>query len=231
MQIIYYATMKTPIEKSWAPSLEPEFEKDYMKSLRAFLVAEKKQGKTIFPASNLWFNALNSTPLNKVKVVILGQDPYPTPGHAHGLCFSVQPEVKPIPKSLINIYKELNEDLKINNTNGNLQHWANQGVLLLNSVLTVESGQANAHQGKGWEQFTDKIISVVNALERPVVFVLWGAYAQKKGAMLDGSRHLVIRSPHPSPLSAYRGFFGSKPFSQINGFLKQHRQSEIDWRV
>lgn len=223
--------MKTPIEKSWAPSLEPEFEKDYMKSLRAFLVAEKKQGKTIFPASNLWFNALNSTPLNKVKVVILGQDPYPTPGHAHGLCFSVQPEVKPIPKSLINIYKELNEDLKINNTNGNLQHWANQGVLLLNSVLTVESGQANAHQGKGWEQFTDKIISVVNALERPVVFVLWGAYAQKKGAMLDDSRHLVIRSPHPSPLSAYRGFFGSKPFSQINGFLKQHRQSEIDWRV
>ncbi|VAW67096.1 Uracil-DNA glycosylase, family 1 [hydrothermal vent metagenome] len=224
-------TMKTSIEKNWALSLEAEFEKDYMKSLRAFLVAEKKQGKTIFPASNLWFNALNSTPLNKVKVVILGQDPYPTPGHAHGLCFSVQPEVKPIPKSLINIYKELNEDLEINNTNGNLQQWANQGVLLLNSVLTVESGQANAHQGKGWEHFTDKIISVVNALERPVVFVLWGAYAQKKGTMLDASRHLVIRSPHPSPLSAYRGFLGSKPFSQINAFLKQHGQGEIDWRV
>jgi len=231
MRIIYDAAMKTSIEKSWAPLLEPEFEKDYMKNLRAFLSAEKKQGKVIFPASEFWFNALNSTPLNKVNVVILGQDPYPTLGHAHGLCFSVQPEVKPIPKSLINIYKELNEDMNINNSNGNLQHWANQGVLLLNSVLTVESGQANAHQGKGWERFTDKIISIVNALERPVVFVLWGAYAQKKGSMLDDSRHLVIRSPHPSPLSAYRGFFGSKPFSQINRFLREHDQLEIDWRV
>ncbi len=222
---------KLPFDKSWADSLLPEFDKDYMKSLKAFLSAEKGKGKVIFPHSSLWFNALNSTPLDQVKVVILGQDPYPTPGHAHGLCFSVKPEVKPIPKSLINIFQELNDDLEINNQNGNLQNWANQGVLLLNSVLTVEQGQPNSHQGKGWEIFTDKIIAVVNALERPVVFVLWGAYAQKKGAMIDASRHLVIRSPHPSPLSAYRGFLGSRPFSKINQFLAQQGQVEINWAV
>jgi len=223
--------MNIPFDSSWAESLSPELEKAHMQSLKAFLRHEKDRGKIIFPHSDLWFNALNSTPLNRVKVVILGQDPYPTPGHAHGLCFSVQPEVRPIPKSLINIYKELNTDLGINNQHGNLQNWANQGVLLLNSVLTVESGLANSHQGKGWEVFTDKVISVVNELDRPLVFVLWGAYAQKKGAMIDEKRHLVIRSPHPSPLSAYRGFFGSKPFSQINGFLQRHGQDEIDWRV
>ena len=222
---------KLPFDKSWADSLLPEFDKDYMKSLKAFLSAEKGKGKVIFPHSSLWFNALNSTPLDQVKVVILGQDPYPTPGHAHGLCFSVKPEVKPIPKSLVNIFRELNDDLGINNQNGNLQNWANQGVLLLNSVLTVEQGQPNSHQGKGWEIFTDKIIAVVNALERPVVFVLWGAYAQKKGAMIDASRHLVIRSPHPSPLSAYRGFLGSRPFSKINHFLAQQGQVEINWAV
>jgi len=220
-----------PFDKSWADALLPEFDKDYMKSLKAFLRSEKDKGKVIFPHSSLWFNALNSTPLDQVKVVILGQDPYPTPGHAHGLCFSVKPEVSPLPKSLINIFQELNDDLGINNQNGNLQSWANQGVLLLNSVLTVERGQPNSHQGKGWEIFTDKVISVVNALERPVVFVLWGAYAQKKGAMIDASRHLVIRSPHPSPLSAYRGFFGSRPFSKINHFLKLQGQSEINWAV
>ena len=218
-------------DKSWADALLPEFDKDYMKSLKAFLREQKDIGKVIFPHSSLWFNALNSTPLDQVKVVILGQDPYPTPGHAHGLCFSVKPEVKPIPKSLINIFQELNDDLEINNQNGNLQNWANQGALLLNSVLTVEQGQPNSHQGKGWEIFTDKIIAVVNALERPVVFVLWGAYAQKKGAMIDASRHLVIRSSHPSPLSAYRGFLGSRPFSKINHFLKQQGQAEIDWAV
>ena len=222
---------KLPFDKSWADSLLPEFDKDYMKSLKAFLSAEKGKGKVIFPHSSLWFNALNSTPLDQVKVVILGQDPYPTPGHAHGLCFSVKPEVNPIPKSLINIFQELNDDLGISNQNGNLQDWANQGVLLLNSVLTVEQGQPNSHKGKGWEIFTDKIIAVVNALERPVVFVLWGAYAQKKGAMIDASRHLVIRSPHPSPLSAYRGFFGSRPFSKINHFLAQQGQVEINWAV
>jgi len=225
------ATGQQPFESSWARHLLPELEKDYMQALKAFLRDEKNNGKIIFPASALWFNAINSTPLDQVKVVILGQDPYPTPGHAHGLCFSVQTDVRPLPKSLINIYKELSEDLNINNQHGNLQKWADQGVLLLNSVLTVESGHANAHQGKGWEIFTDRIISLVNSLDRPVVFVLWGAYAQKKGAVIDDSRHMVIRSPHPSPLSAYRGFFGSRPFSRINAFLKQHGQTEIDWSV
>jgi len=220
-----------PFDKSWADTLLAEFDKDYMQSLKDFLRAEKGKGKVIFPHSSLWFNALNSTPLDKVKVVILGQDPYPTPGHAHGLCFSVLPEVKPIPKSLVNIFQELKNDLGIDNQNGNLQHWANQGVLLLNSVLTVERGQPNSHQGRGWESFTDKVVSVVNALEHPVVFVLWGAYAQKKGAMIDASHHLVIRSPHPSPLSAHRGFFGSRPFSKINHFLKQQGQTEINWAV
>lgn len=202
-----------------------------MISLNAFLENEIAKDTQIFPEHKHWFNALNSTPLDQVKVVILGQDPYPTPGHAHGLCFSVLADVKPIPKSLNNIYKELNEDLGINNQHGNLQNWAIQGVLLLNSVLTVESGQANSHKGRGWEIFTDKIISVVNELERPLVFVLWGASAQKKGVMIDEQRHLVIRSPHPSPLSAYRGFLGSKPFSQINSFLLGNGNNEIDWRV
>jgi uracil-DNA glycosylase len=225
------AKQQLPFDNSWAEALLPEFDKDYMHSLRTFLRQEKNRGKVIFPHSSLWFNALNSTPLDKVKVVILGQDPYPTPGHAHGLCFSVMPDVSPLPKSLINIFQELNDDLGIKNHNGNLQHWADQGVLLLNSVLTVECGLPNSHQGKGWEIFTDKVISVVNALERPVVFVLWGAYAQKKGAVIDASHHMVIRAPHPSPLSAYRGFFGSRPFSKINHFLKQHGSSEIDWAV
>jgi len=220
-----------PFDKSWAEHLLPEFDKDYMKLLKAFLRSEKNKGKVIFPHSSLWFNALNSTPLNQVKVVILGQDPYPTPGHAHGLCFSVMPDVYPLPKSLVNIFQELKNDLGIINHNGCLQGWANQGVLLLNSVLTVESGRPNSHQGKGWETFTDKVISVVNALDHPVVFVLWGAYAQKKGAIIDESRHLVIRAPHPSPLSAHRGFFGSRPFSKINHFLKQQGQSEINWAL
>jgi len=219
------------LDKSWHKSLLPEFDKKYMQALKVFLQSEKDQGKDIFPHSSLWFNALNSTPLDKIKVVILGQDPYPTPGHAHGLCFSVTPDVKPIPKSLINIYKELKEDLNIENTNGNLQSWAEQGVLLLNSVLTVQSGNANSHQGKGWEQFTDKVISVANELDRPIVFVLWGAYAQKKGAVIDENKHLVIRSVHPSPLSSYRGFFGSKPFSKINDFLHQQGFQKINWQV
>lgn len=222
---------QSPFDKSWNPALLAELDKDYMKTLFEFLENEKNNNKTILPTASLWFNALKTTPLDTLKVVILGQDPYPTPGHAHGLCFSVQPEVKPVPKSLINIYKELNEDLGISNSHGNLQKWASQGVLLLNSVLTVESGEANSHQGKGWETFTDKIISVANSLNRPLVFVLWGAYAQKKGASIDESRHLVIRSPHPSPLSAYRGFFGSQPFSKINRFLCEHGQAEIDWTV
>lgn len=222
---------QTVFDKSWHEDLVPEFDKKYIRDLKNFLRSEKDQGKEIFPHPSLWFNALNSTPLDKVKVVILGQDPYPTPGHAHGLCFSVTSDVKPIPKSLINIYKELKNDLNIENTNGNLQLWAEQGVLLLNSVLTVQSGNANSHQGKGWEQFTDKVISVVNEQDRPIVFVLWGAYAQKKGRIIDDVKHLVIRSPHPSPLSAYRGFFESKPFSKINAFLEERFIEEISWRV
>jgi len=224
-------TPLSTLDKHWQNLLAPEFEKDYMLKLMRFLRSELESGADIFPQPSLWFNALNSTAPEQVKVVILGQDPYPTPGHAHGLCFSVLPDVQPIPKSLKNIYKELNEDLGIINENGNLQKWANQGVLLLNSVLTVESGQANAHQGKGWELFTDQVISHLNDLPQPIVFVLWGAYAQKKGTRIDETRHLVIRTPHPSPLSAYRGFFGSKPFSQINRYLREHGLSEIDWNV
>lgn len=219
------------LDTRWGEHLEPEFQKSYMLELNVFLDQETKQGHNILPPEPLRFNALNSTPLEKVNVVILGQDPYPTPGHAHGLCFSVEKDVRPIPKSLINIYKELKDDLNIENQHGCLQSWADQGVLLLNSVLSVESGQANSHQGKGWETFTDKIISIVNDQPRPVVFVLWGAYAQKKGRIIDETQHMVIRTPHPSPLSAYRGFWGSKPFSKINKFLLKHGQDEIDWRV
>ena len=215
----------------WKSYLASEFEKDYMLRLHEFLRTEKEQAKSILPPSSLWFNALTTTDLDQVKVVILGQDPYPTPGHAHGLCFSVMPEVKPIPKSLVNIYKELETDLGIVNTNGNLQSWADQGVLLLNSVLTVEAGKANSHQGQGWEQLTDRIIEVLNEQTSPIVFVLWGAYAQKKGRIVNNSHHLVLRSPHPSPLSSYRGFFGSQPFSKINTFLIENGKEPINWAV
>jgi len=215
----------------WKEHLQPEFEKDYMQKLKQFLQHRKDQKKNILPHSALWFNALNTVDLDKVKVVILGQDPYPTPGHAHGLCFSVEPEVKPIPKSLINIYKELEDDLGIVNKNGNLQSWAEQGVLLLNSVLTVEAGCANSHQGQGWELFTDRIIELLNEQTSPIVFVLWGAYAQKKGSIVNNKQHLIIRSVHPSPLSAYRGFFGSKPFSKINNFLQENGDKAINWAV
>ncbi len=221
----------TQLNEAWKNALQDTFASQGMSDLKTFLRSEKDQGKIILPHSSLWFNALNSTPPDQVKVVILGQDPYPTPGHAHGLCFSVMPEVKPIPKSLINIFKELQEDLGIENHNGHLQCWAEQGVLLLNSVLTVVSGQTNSHQGRGWEEFTDAVINHLNQQTRPIAFVLWGAYAQKKGAIIDSQRHFVLRAPHPSPLSAYRGFFGSKPFSQINNFLKQQNQQEIDWHT
>lgn len=222
---------KNQLDESWKSTLAQAFQSENMSALKKFLRAEKDQGKVILPHSSLWFNALNTTPLDKVKVVILGQDPYPTPGHAHGLCFSVLPEVKPIPKSLINIYKELEDDLGIVNQNGHLQSWAQQGVLLLNSVLTVERGKPNSHQNQGWEQFTDVIINELNKQTRPIAFVLWGNYAQKKGAIIDSERHFVLRSPHPSPLSAYRGFFGSKPFSKINQFLQQQGKEIIDWQV
>lgn len=219
------------LEEGWKNTLSQVFDSAEMHSLKNFLRHEKDQGKVILPHSSLWFNALNSTPIDQVRVVILGQDPYPTPGHAHGLCFSVLPDVKPIPKSLINVYKELQDDLGITNQIGHLQAWAQQGVLLLNSVLTVESGRANSHQGQGWEYFTDAVINILNNRPDPIAFVLWGSYAQKKGAIIDTKKHFVLRSPHPSPLSAYRGFFGSKPFSQINHFLQQQGQSTINWQT
>jgi uracil-DNA glycosylase len=223
---------KIDLEPSWLEVLKDEFDKSYMKNLKEFLINEKKQGKIILPKASLWFNALNSTPLDKVKVVILGQDPYPTIGHSHGLCFSVLPSVKPLPKSLLNINKELLDDLGIDNFHtGYLQSWANQGVLLLNAILTVEAGKSSSHQGRGWEIFTDKIIEVINKKLNNVVFILWGSYAQKKGASIDTNRHIIIKSPHPSPLSAYRGFFGSKPFSRTNNYLVQNGIEPIDWRV
>jgi len=220
------------LEQSWLEHISNEFDKPYMQALKTFLLSEKQNGKTILPPSSLWFNALNSTPFDKVKVVILGQDPYPTAGHAHGLCFSVLPEVKPLPKSLLNINQELKSDLAIDNShNGYLQSWADQGVLLLNAVLTVEQGNANAHQGKGWEEFTDAIIQTINEQKEHVVFILWGAYAQKKGVHIDAGKHHIIKSAHPSPLSAYRGFFGSKPFSETNQYLIKVGKQPIDWAL
>jgi uracil-DNA glycosylase len=207
-------------EPSWKKALSKEWSKPYMKELEAFLNLEISQGKTILPPQELWFSALNHTPLEDVKVVILGQDPYPTVGHAHGLCFSVKKGVKPLPKSLQNINKELYDDLGIDNSaSGTLLPWAMQGVLLINAVLTVEAGQANAHKDKGWEHFTDEIIRIINEQCEHVVFILWGAYAQKKGRHIDPAKHLIINDPHPSPLSAYRGFFGSRPFSKTNTYL------------
>ncbi|QBZ82341.1 Uracil-DNA glycosylase [Hydrogenovibrio crunogenus] len=223
---------KIQLDESWLNVIGEEFEKPYMQQLKTFLLEEKAAGKQILPKAGLWFNALNSTPFEDVKVVILGQDPYPTPGHAHGLSFSVLPGVKPLPKSLLNINKELLDDLNIDNTHcGYLQSWADQGVLLLNAVLTVEAGQANAHQNKGWEQFTDAIIHALSSQRQNIVFILWGAYAQKKGKIIDPARHFIIKSPHPSPLSAYRGFFGSRPFSKTNQYLSSHNIPHINWQL
>jgi uracil-DNA glycosylase len=219
------------LEKKWKLALENELQQPYIHKLSEFLEVERNKNKVIFPKVTDIFNAFELTPLDKVKVVIIGQDPYHGPNQAHGLCFSVQPGVR-IPPSLTNIYKELQEDLNIKPVNhGNLTPWAKQGVLLLNSVLTVEQAKPAAHQNKGWEQFTDKVIEILNHQSRPLVFVLWGAYAQQKGKMIDRTKHLVLQSAHPSPLSAYRGFFGSKPFSQINEYLVQHHQTPIDWKL
>lgn len=216
---------------SWQAELNSEFEQTYMHDLKAFLRDEKDQGKVIYPHSSNWFHALESTPLDDVKVVILGQDPYHQPNQAHGLCFSVLPGIKP-PPSLVNIYKELETDLGIERpSHGYLESWAQQGVLLVNAVLTVEDSHANAHQGKGWEQFTDKIIRTVNERCNNVVFMLWGGYAQKKGAVIDTKKHLVLKAPHPSPLSAHRGFLGCRHFSQANSYLEQHGKKAIDWRL
>lgn len=220
------------IHSSWQAALANEFTQPYFQKLTAFLEQQEAQGKTILPAKKDRFNALNATPLNQVKVVILGQDPYPTLGHAHGLSFSVLPEVKPLPRSLNNIFKELKEDLGIDNKHtGYLQSWAEQGVLLLNTVLSVEEGQAGSHQKQGWENFTDSVIKVVNAQNNPVVFLLWGAHAQKKSALIDTTKHLILQSAHPSPLSARNGFFGSRPFSKINEFLIEKGRGAINWQL
>lgn len=219
------------LEESWKAPLAGEFDKPYMHDLKAFLQAERAAGKRIFPKGSEYFRALDLTPLDQVRVVILGQDPYHGEGQAHGLCFSVQPGVK-IPPSLVNIYKEMQTDLGIPPArHGFLEHWAKQGVLLLNAVLTVQMGVANAHQGKGWEAFTDAVIRAVNDQPHPVVFILWGSYAQKKAAFVDPRKHLVLKSPHPSPLSAHNGFFGSRPFSKANHFLESKGFAPIDWRV
>jgi uracil-DNA glycosylase len=216
---------------SWKAPLQPEFQANYMGQLRSFLVAEKAAGKHIFPKGSEWFRAMDLTPLDKVRVVILGQDPYHGPGQAHGLCFSVKPGVAP-PPSLVNIYKELQSDLGISRPrHGFLEHWAEQGVLLLNSVLTVEMAKAASHQGKGWERFTDAVIRLVNAKTEPVVFLLWGAYAQKKAAFVDDSRHLVLKAAHPSPLSAHNGFLGCRHFSRCNAFLESNGLPPIDWAL
>jgi uracil-DNA glycosylase len=219
------------IDESWKAPLLPEFDAEYMVQLRAFLVAEKAAGKQIYPKGSEWFRALDLTPLDRVRVVILGQDPYHGPGQAHGLCFSVKPGVQP-PPSLVNIYKELQSDLGIPRANhGFLEHWAQQGVLLLNSVLTVEMAKAASHQKKGWERFTDAVIRLVNAKDEPVVFMLWGAYAQKKAAFVETSKHLVLNAAHPSPLSAHNGFLGCRHFSQCNAFLESKGLIPIDWAL
>ncbi len=219
------------LHSSWKSKLQPEFEKSSMKKLASFLADEYKKGKIIYPQEDDLFAALNLTPLNKVKVVIVGQDPYHGPGQAHGLCFSVQEGVR-FPPSLRNILKELQDDVGVAMpTSGSLKKWAKHGVLLLNAVLTVEDGKANAHQGKGWEEFTDKVIHLVNEERENVVFILWGSYAQKKAAFVDRSKHFVIESVHPSPLSAHRGFFGTKPFSRANAYLKSKGLAEVDWSL
>ncbi len=219
------------LHESWRAPLAEEFASPYMAALKAFLAAEKASGKRIFPKGSEYFRALDLTPLDRVKVVILGQDPYHGAGLAHGLCFSVMPGVR-TPPSLVNIYKEMKADLGVAPAaHGFLEHWARQGVLLLNSVLTVEMGRAASHQRQGWEKFTDAIVRLVNAKSDPVVFMLWGAYAQRKAAFVDTGRHLVIKSAHPSPLSAHNGFLGSRPFSRANAFLEAQGRGAIDWAL
>ena len=218
------------ITNDWLDAIGGEFRKDYYKELYQF-VKDEYSRYVIYPNSEDFFNAFHFTPLSKVKAVILGQDPYHGAGQAHGLCFSVQPGVK-IPPSLVNIYKELQDDLGcyIPN-NGYLKKWADQGVLMLNTVLTVRAHSANSHQGKGWEQFTDAVIHAVNEQDRPIVFILWGRPAQTKRPMLTNPKHLVLEAPHPSPFSASRGFFGSRPFSKTNEFLQKNGVEPIDWQI
>ncbi len=219
------------LEPSWKAVLADVFATPNMQGLKKFLTAEKAAGKIIYPRGSLIFNAMNSTPFDQVKVVILGQDPYHGPGQAHGLSFSVPEGVAP-PPSLRNIFKEIEQDLGIKLANhGCLQSWADQGVLLLNSVLTVEQHKAASHRGQGWEQFTDTIISRLNEQRKNLVFLLWGSYAQQKGKFIDRERHFVLKSPHPSPLSAHRGFFGNQHFSKANAYLQEHGIEPISWSL
>ncbi len=218
------------IANDWLGPLSAEFKKPYYAKLYK-TVKHEYETRLIFPAANDIFNAFEFTPLSQVKAVILGQDPYHNVGQAHGLCFSVKPGVE-IPPSLVNIYQELHDDLgcRIPN-NGCLEKWARQGVMLLNTVLTVRAHQANSHRGIGWEEFTNAAIRVLNDIDRPIVFILWGRPAQMKKSMLTNPRHLILEAPHPSPLSAYRGFFGSRPFSKTNAFLQEHGVEPIDWQI
>ncbi len=220
------------LEASWQAVLGDEFEQPYMRKLSQFLRTEKARGQRIYPPGKQMFAALDLTPLEQVKVVIIGQDPYHGPNQAHGLCFSVMPGT-PLPPSLLNIFKEIQQDLgveqDIDRHRGCLTSWAKQGVLLLNAVLSVEHGRAGSHQNKGWEQFTDAVVAQLCQARQGLVFMLWGSYAQKKGAMVDTSVHCVLKAPHPSPLSAHRGFFGCKHFSRANAYLEEHGQSPIDW--
>ena len=219
------------IEKSWLPYIQKKNKKPYMKELKQFLANELKQGKVIYPHGDHIFEAFNATPFDNVKVVILGQDPYHGPGQAHGMCFSVRPGVKQ-PPSLKNIFKELHQDLGTSiPSHGYLMDWAKQGVFLLNTVLTVEQGKAGSHRKKGWEDFTDKVITTINQEKEHLFFLLWGSTAQKKEALIDGEKHTVLKAPHPSPLSAHRGFFGCRHFSKANDDLKNHGLEPINWQL
>ncbi|MFU8818596.1 MAG: uracil-DNA glycosylase [Desulfurivibrio sp.] len=219
------------LEDSWKQRLLPEFSQPYMRNLKSFLLTELAAGKTVYPKGAEMFAALNLIPFNRVKVVILGQDPYHGPNQAHGLCFSVRPGTA-IPPSLLNIYKELKEDVGFTMPgHGYLQSWAEQGVLLLNATLSVQAGLAGSHQGKGWEQFTDRIVHLLNEEGEHLVFMLWGSYAQKKGSFIDPQRHLVLKAPHPSPLSAHRGFFGCRHFSRANRYLEAHGKTPVNWQL
>lgn len=219
------------IEATWKQALYEEFAKPYFSELRQFLKSEKESGVTMYPPGKLIFNAFNTTPFDQVKVVILGQDPYHGPGQAHGLSFSV-PVGMAVPPSLRNMYQELQQDVGITiPQHGYLQSWAEQGVLLLNSMLTVRASQPGSHKGKGWEQFTSAAIKAISDQRQGVVFMLWGKYAQEKGAIIDKTRHLVLTSPHPSPFSAHKGFFGSKHFSSANSYLSHQGQSPVNWQV
>ena len=219
------------LHPSWQSVIGAEFDQPYMQQLKAFLQAEKSAGKVIFPPGPLIFNAFNHTPFDKVRVVIIGQDPYHGPGQAMGLSFSV-PQGVPPPPSLVNIFKEIQQDMGLTMSgSGDLTPWADQGVLLLNATVTVEQANAGSHQRKGWEQFTDAAIAALNAQREGLVFVLWGSYAQKKGAVIDRNRHLVLQSVHPSPLSAHRGFFGNRQFSTINDYLQQRGEMPVNWQV